>query len=66
MSENIWGILVRKIYVNGVQFSPLLELENELFAAWETVTPIYIRRLVESMPNRIIMCLDRKGGNTNY
>ena len=35
--ENLWGILVRKIYENGKQYSTVEELKNVNEAAWSSI-----------------------------
>ena len=42
--ENVWRLLVRRVYGRNKQFSNLKELETEILSAWENVSPEDIRR----------------------
>lgn len=64
--ENVWSYLVRKVYENGRQYNSFAELEDNIYAAWDSIDPDYLKKLVASMPDRMAQCLTMKGGPTNY
>lgn len=64
--ENIWGILVRRVFVNGRQFSTVKQLKDEIINAWDSITVEDIQNLVNSMPNRIFSLIKTKGLKIDY
>ena len=64
--ENVWSYLVHKVYEKGRQYNSLEELENNIYAAWDSIDPNYLKELVASMPERMVQCLTVKGGPTTY
>lgn len=64
--ENLWGIMVRRIYANGRQYQTVEELKNAIQSAWDSIPDETIQNLVASMPNRIFQVIERKGGVTDY
>ncbi|KAF0712956.1 hypothetical protein AaE_011906 [Aphanomyces astaci] len=52
--ENVWGYLVRKVYVNGCQFSTVTELESEILRQWDAIDQGFILRLIASMKSRCV------------
>lgn len=59
--ENLWGILVRKVYRNNRQFETVAELKTAIEAAWMEVEPETIKNLIFSMPNRIFQLISKHG-----
>jgi len=59
--ENVWGILVRKVYRNNRQFETVAELKTAIEAAWMEVEPETIKNLIFSMPNRIFQLISKHG-----
>uniref|UniRef100_A0A915EHQ0 Peptidase M12B domain-containing protein n=1 Tax=Ditylenchus dipsaci TaxID=166011 RepID=A0A915EHQ0_9BILA len=57
--ENLWGILVRRIYHSNRQFGNVEELEAAIMEAWQQISLEDIQKLVDSIPNRIfqLVCL---------
>lgn len=51
--ENLWGILVRKIYKDGRQYRTVSELSRAIFKAWDELDKSLLQKLAMSMPNRI-------------
>lgn len=64
--ENLWGILVRRLYAHGRQFSSVDELKTTLIRIWKDLTQLELQNLIESMPNRIYELLKLNGKNTHY
>lgn len=64
--ENLWGILARKVYANGEQYSNESELKNGIREAWTQIKSETLQKLVETMPRRIFEVIKNKGGQTKY
>lgn len=64
--ENLWGILSRKVYENGRQFSSIQELRGEVNRCWQEIQPMTLQSLINSMPNRIFEVIKNHGGPTKY
>lgn len=64
--ENLWGILVRRIYAEGRQYSTVNELKIAISDAWEEIEESIIKNLISSMPNRIFQTINRNGRVTDY
>uniref|UniRef100_A0A914EHI6 Transposase n=1 Tax=Acrobeloides nanus TaxID=290746 RepID=A0A914EHI6_9BILA len=64
--ENIWGILVRRIYAENKQYQNVKELKKAIVAAWHTIDQEIIDDLVLSMDNRIFQVINRNGGPIDY
>jgi transposase len=64
--ENVWGMMIRRVYGNGKQFHSVCELRNELIKVWDSLTIEELNKLVQSMPNRMIDVIKGNGGPTKY
>lgn len=64
--ENIWGIIVRRIYANNRQYSNVIELKTAITQAWDEINRQTIDNLILSMDNRIFQLINRNGGHTDY
>ena len=64
--ENLWGILVRAVYASGRQFSTIAELKAAIKAAWDAVDPAVLKKLINSMKNRMFELSRAQGGSINY
>lgn len=64
--ENLWGLLTRAVFANGRQFKTKDELKAEVIKQWDSISADMLNKLNESMPNRIIDVISRKGSNTDY
>jgi len=64
--ENLWGLLVRKVYNGGVQYSGKNDLKNAILKAWNEVTEEERKNLVNSIPNRIYELIRLQGRKTKY
>lgn len=64
--ENLWGIMVRRIYANNKQYQTVNELKEAIQEAWDVIDPETIQNLIRSMPNRIFQVIERKGRATDY
>ena len=64
--ENLWGILVRRIYSENKQYQSVGELKMAIVAAWQSVEQEVIDNLVLSMDNRIFQVINLNGGPIDY
>ena len=64
--ENLWGILVRKVYSNGRQFHSVAELKKEILKCWDEIRLETTQNLIDSMNQRIIQILIKNGKFIGY
>ena len=64
--ENLWGILVRRIYAENQQYHNVDELKKAIVAAWHTIDQEVLDNLVLSMDNRIFQVIRNNGGPIDY
>lgn len=64
--ENVWSILVRRIYANGKQYNNTNELKTAISTNWDSLEQEVLDNLVKSMPNRIFQLIQNKGATINY
>ena len=64
--ENLWAVLSRAIYRNGRQFDTLDDLKEALQLAWDNIEPATLKKLVKSMPRRIVSLIEVRGAAASY
>lgn len=64
--ENLWGYMVRKVYVNGKHYQSVGELETAIVDAWESIPQSLIDTLIRSMNNRCYQVIRNQGKRTKY
>lgn len=64
--ENLWAIIVRRVYANNRQFQTVADLETAIIDAWDSIQPNIIKNLVSSMKNRLFQVINRNGRLTDY
>lgn len=64
--ENLWGILVRRVYAEGRVFQSAEELKKVIEDEWSKITQEELKALVDSMPNRIFEVIRLQGGKIDY
>lgn len=64
--ENLWGIMVRRVYANGRQFNRREQLINALQEIWNSIDAETTRHLIDSMHNRCIKLIQAKGDLIGY
>ena len=64
--ENLWGILSRKVYQNGRQFSSVEEIKTAIIECWEEIPLQTLETLIDSMKNRVFQVILNKGNGINY
>lgn len=50
--ENVWGLMTRRVYENGRQFTNKIELAQVIAELWRSVTEQYLRNLYYSISDR--------------
>ncbi|KAI5155269.1 hypothetical protein ENBRE01_3503, partial [Enteropsectra breve] len=64
--ENLWGILVQRVYSNGRQFENKEELIETIKKEWKGIQVDIAQGLVFSMKDRMYDVLTKNGLNTKY
>ncbi|KAI5151498.1 hypothetical protein ENBRE01_2177 [Enteropsectra breve] len=64
--ENLWGILVHRVYANGRQFDNEDQLKETAIKEWECISKDTLESLILSMRERIIDVLVSHGASTKY
>jgi len=64
--ENIWGLLYRRVYEEGRQFSDTGALVEAIKKAWSTISLNEIKKYYDSLPNRMFEVIKKKGVHTKY
>ena len=64
--ENIWGILVQRVYENGRQFQTVNQLRSCVMEQWNSLQQFELEPLTDSMTDRCIAVLQKNGGPTKY
>jgi len=64
--ENLWGIMVRRVYENGRQFDNCEDLRDAIRRVWDEISVADIRKLAKSMPDRIFEVIKKNGGHTGF
>lgn len=64
--ENLWGLLVRRVYCNARQFGNEQDLKEAIEEAWATIDQESISRLFRSLTRRMLAVIEVKGRATKY
>lgn len=64
--ENVWGYLAQRVYAHGRQFATVAELERTIYEEWNALPQDYLRKLIESMSNRIFNTIRNGGSSSGY
>lgn len=64
--ENLWGILVHRVYAGGAQYEDLTSLKNKIEVEWEKLGENELKPLIKSMKSRCIAVIKGKGAKTKY
>lgn len=64
--ENIWGILSRKIYENGKQYTCVNDLKTAIDKAWYEISPSVMQCLINSMEKRVFDVIKCRGNTITY
>ena len=55
--ENIWGIIVKKIYYRNFRPQNLWEI---IHACWEELDSNIVSNIIQSMPNRLAQVIEKQ------
>lgn len=64
--ENIWGILVRRVYADNRQFSHVEELKTAILNEWNNLEAPLLKTLADSMKKRLFEVAKVRGSSINY
>ena len=64
--ENLWGILVQKVYQNGQQFENRASLVQTIKKCWNEITDEIQESLINSMKSRCLKVLMKNGDFLKY
>ncbi|GIY72297.1 transposable element Tc3 transposase [Caerostris darwini] len=64
--ENIWAMLVRRVYADVRQFDSLTQLREALNDSWDNFCQTEVQSLYNSLPNRIFEVIKANGKNIPY
>ena len=64
--ENLWGIVVRKVYDQGKKYDSKVSLTGAIMKSWSEIDDQTVKNLINSMKNRCIEVIAAKGGKTKY
>lgn len=64
--ENMWGIIVRRIYANNKQYENVASLKTAIIKAWNEIEQETVDNLVNSMSKRIFDVISVKGKTIGY
>jgi hypothetical protein len=59
--ENLWGVLSRRVYAGGKQFSSIEELKISVIRCWGEIEKNLLETLTNSMPKRIYQVIYNHG-----
>lgn len=64
--ENCWGNLSRAVYRGSRQFTSVEELKKVIVDEWQNINQDVIKKLYDSLPDRMIEVISKSGGSTKY
>ena len=62
--KNLWGWMDCKLQKSKP--TNLVQLKTQMHELWNTVPQELIRKLIDSMPRRVLACLKNKGDHIKY
>lgn len=62
--ENVWGVMVRKVYSGHRIYNTLADLKHETKGVWKSLTVEYLRNIYQSILRRLFVVIDAKGEDT--
>lgn len=64
--ENVWGMVARRVYKSGRQYSNVADLIAAVRAVWDDITVEDLANLTSSMTDRCIAVVRSKGAKRDY
>ena len=49
--ENLWGLIIAKVYERGRQYSAISGLKNAILDTYKKIPSVQLQKLVDSMPS---------------
>lgn len=66
ITENFWGLMARKMWENGRQFTKKMELAQVIAEVCDNMREQYLKTLYEFRLDRLLDVCALHGGNTKY
>ena len=64
--ENLWGIMANEMYKNGRQYDRISDLKASLIECWNNISDDVLKKLINSMKDRIFEVIRNNGSHTHY
>ena len=64
--ENVWGNMVRQVYVENKQYALIAQLKAAILDVWRKLDLQTLKNHVDSMPNCMLEIVQSKGNAINY
>jgi len=64
--ENLWGWMTKQVYGEGRQFNTREELTLAIRTTWEAIPINLLVNLFNSLPHRMLVVNEKRGGHTRY
>lgn len=64
--ENLWGVVVRRLYQDNKQYATVNELKHSLEEVWRNLEPEILVNFVNSMRSRVFELIRKNGKETHY
>jgi len=64
--ENLWSLLSRMIYANCTQYNNVVSLTAAIHKAWNEISETYLDNLINSMPKRMKLVVEKRGKAIPY
>jgi transposase len=64
--ENLWGLMVRRVYANGRCYENVALLRAAIISAWSKISATYLQTLIKSMNKRCVEVIFKKGHVIDY
>ena len=62
--ENLWGLIVRDVYLDNKQYATVNELKIAILNAWSRIDVQVLNNLAMSIPRRLLSVVKNAGGVT--
>ena len=66
LMENVWGIMVRRLYVNEKKYDTVAQLKSSILEIWKAIEHEIRHNLINSMPNRIFKLIKKSAASIDY
>jgi transposase len=64
--ENVWGLMVRRMRRENFRPQNRQQFIHVISDEWHSLTQEYCQNLVESMPRRLDLVIEKNGAATKY